>query len=157
MLSIFIASVLFLSVMAIAHDESKTEIASPECVQSSQAIADDLAPHAEAVAGQQLKIAVVAGVPQAFTRQIEARGGRHLVAQINSSGEIVVFPIFCPVPVGVQGEIIAHEIGHLADIAINGPVPWSSWMHAFDPWETRPIEKKANEYARQIIEKRIAK
>lgn len=149
MLSIFVVGIMVFAALAI--EQSAIETASLECIQSSQIIADELAPYAEAVAGQQLKIAVVAGTPQVLSRLVEERGGSRLVAQINDRKEIVVFPIFCGGPHGFKEEMVAHEIGHLVDIAVNGSPFWSSWQYAFDEWETRPVEKKANEYARQII------
>ena len=152
MLSIFIASVLFLSAAAIGHEQSKIETAGAECVQSAQAMADDLAPYAEAVAGRKLKIVVVSGRPQGITGIVEQWGGKQiLVAQVNGSREIVVFPIFCPGPPRFREETIAHEIGHIIDMEIEGSIFWESWAHAFDPWETRPVEIRANEYADKII------
>ena len=150
MFLIFAATAL--AITAVALQQSEPELPDEACIQSAQAIAADLKPYAEAVAGQSLAIEVLGGVPPILSRMVEERGGMRVVAQINAHRQIVIYPIFCPGPAGFKEAMMAHEIGHLIDFSINPePVFWRSWRHALEPWETRPMEIKANGYADQTI------
>jgi hypothetical protein len=122
------------------------------CLAVAQAVASDLQPFADKLAGKPVNIKVVPGTPRLLMRLIEERGSMVVVAEINSERELVIFPTFCAAPPSFKTALIAHEIGHLIDFSINtSPIFWRAWSSALVPWKLRPIEKVANEYGRELI------
>lgn len=135
--------------IVLAH---QPDLPGADCIDEMQAIADDLRPYAEHIAGMPLSTQAVAGRPGIMAQVIEGRHGLIPVAGINSAHQIEIFSVLCPAPKSAKEQILAHEMGHLIDIAVNPEsIFWRSWKSALEPWDKRPAEQIAEAYAREIF------
>lgn len=117
----------------------------------AQAIVDDLQAPADQVAGKHVALKVEAGKPLLWTAMLNDGGS--IAAEIDYNHTIVVHNLFCSLRPEHKAAVIAHEIGHLIDFAIDPtPIVFRLPQTVFNTWHNRPMERAANNYAKQLIE-----
>lgn len=146
----FFAGLAFAATLGSANHGSNSVLPSTACLAVAKAIAVDLQPFTDAVAGKPVVVSVVAGIPPLWT---SLTTNTDLVpAEIGSNHEIIVHSAFCEMSPMYKAAVIAHEIGHVIDFE-GDTFPTLSRFHnnVFTPWRDRPMEKMANGYGKEII------
>jgi len=122
------------------------------CLTIANEVATKLQASVDFVAGQHVAIDVIGGtvaLPTAFVSE-----NRTVIAEVDLSGSVVVMNAWCDLEPLDKDVAMAHELGHVIDRA-NDPVRYFLQLPftGFLPWNDRPTEQRANDYARQILKR----